>query len=115
MMRGKIHSVFITVKRWAYIKQAPIKGTVAWDDFLLNPSRPGWKKDLNIFDLGQQSPKIAKIVFKGSDQWKIRGVEKLANVRRLYQTVAIDVCLFFYETVIFSVTYFRFLFVKLKK
>ncbi len=56
--------MYITVKRWAYIKQAPIKGTVAWDDFLLNPSRPGWKKDLNIFDLGQKSTKIAKIVLK---------------------------------------------------
>ncbi len=50
---------------------------------------------------------------KGSDQWKMRGVEKLANVRRLYRTVAMDVCLFFYEVVVFSATYFRFLFVKL--
>ncbi len=54
--------------------------------------------------------------FKGSDQWKMRGVKKLASVWRLYQTVTIDVCLFFYEAVVFSVfsaTYFRFLFVKL--
>jgi hypothetical protein len=51
--------------------------------------------------------------FKGSDQWKMRGVKKLANVQRLYRTVAIDVSLFFYEAVIFSWTYFRFLFVKL--
>ncbi len=50
--------------------------------------------------------------FKGSDQWKMRGVEKLASVWRLYRTVAIDVCLFFYEAVVFSVTYFRFLFVE---
>jgi hypothetical protein len=42
----------------------------------------------------------------------MRGVEKLANVRRLYQTVAIDVCLFFYEALVFSATYLRFLFVK---
>jgi hypothetical protein len=28
-------------------------------------------------------------------------------------TVAIDVCLLFYEAVVFSATYFRFLFVKL--
>jgi hypothetical protein len=44
---------------------------------------------------------------------KMRGVEKLASVRRLYQTVAIDVCLFFYEAVVLSATYFRFRFVKL--
>jgi hypothetical protein len=43
----------------------------------------------------------------------MRGVEKLANVRRLYWTVAIDGCLFFYEAVVFSSTYFRFLFEKL--
>jgi hypothetical protein len=40
---------------------------------------------------------------------KNKGVEKLSNVRRLYRTV--DVCLFFYEAVVFSATYF--LFVKL--
>ncbi len=50
---------------------------------------------------------------KGSDQWKMRGVEKLPSVRRLYRTVVIDVCLFFYEAVVFSSTYFRFLFVML--
>jgi hypothetical protein len=44
---------------------------------------------------------------------KNEGVEKLANVQRLYRTVAIDVGLFFYEAVVFSATYFRFLFVKL--
>jgi hypothetical protein len=43
----------------------------------------------------------------------MRGVEKLASVRRLYQTVVIVVCLFFYEAVVFSATYFRILFVKL--
>ncbi len=48
-----------------------------------------------------------------SDQWKMRGVEKLANVRRLYRTLVIDVCFFFYEAVVFSATYFCFLFVKL--
>ncbi len=58
-------------------------------------------------------PVSDSIVFKGSDHWKMRGVEKLENVRRLYRTVAIDVCLFFYEPVVFSATYFRFLFVKL--
>jgi hypothetical protein len=44
---------------------------------------------------------------------KNEGVENLANVRRLYRTVAIDVCLFFFEAIVFWVTYFRFLFVKL--
>jgi hypothetical protein len=53
------------------------------------------------------------VMFKGSDQGKMRGVEKLASVLRLYGTVTIDVCLFFYEEVVFSATYFRFLFVKL--
>jgi hypothetical protein len=43
----------------------------------------------------------------------MRGVEKLASVRRLYRTVVIDVSLFFYEAVVFSATYFRILFVKL--
>jgi hypothetical protein len=43
----------------------------------------------------------------------MRGVEKLASVRRLYQIVAIDVCLFFYEAIVFSATYFSFWFVKL--
>jgi hypothetical protein len=43
----------------------------------------------------------------------MRGVEKLASVRRLYRTVAIDVCLFFYKADVFSATYFRFLFVEL--
>jgi hypothetical protein len=42
----------------------------------------------------------------------MRGVEKLASVRRLYRTVAIDVCLFFYEAIVFSETYFRFLLCK---
>ena len=44
---------------------------------------------------------------------KNEGVEKLASVRSLYRTMAIDVCLFFYEAVVFSATYFRFRFVKL--
>jgi hypothetical protein len=35
----------------------------------------------------------------------MRGVEKLASVRRLYRTVVIKVCLFFYEAVVFSATY----------
>ncbi len=50
---------------------------------------------------------IEKLVpsFKGSDLWKMRGVEKLASVQRLYRTVAIDVCLSFYEAVVFSATY----------
>jgi hypothetical protein len=43
----------------------------------------------------------------------MKGVEKLASVRRLYQPVAIDVCLSFCEAVVFSATYFRFLFVEL--
>ncbi len=55
----------------------------------------------------------AKILgFKGSDQWKMRGIGKLVSVRRWYRTVAIDVCLLFYLVVGFSETYFRFLFVK---
>ncbi len=58
-------------------------------------------------------PPFMNQIIKGSDQWKMRGVEKLASVRRLYQTVAIDVCLFFYEAVVISATYFRFRFVKL--
>ncbi len=40
--------------------------------------------------------------FKGSDQWKKRGVEKLASVRRWYQTVAIDICLLFNLVLVFS-------------
>jgi hypothetical protein len=43
----------------------------------------------------------------------MRGVEKLASVRRLYRTVVIDVFLFFYEAVVFSATYFRIMLVKL--
>jgi hypothetical protein len=43
----------------------------------------------------------------------MRGTEKLASVRRWYRTVAIDVCLLFNVVVVFSLTYFRFLFVKL--
>ncbi len=50
--------------------------------------------------------------FKCSDKWKKRGVEKLASVRRLYRTVAIYVCLLFYLVLVFSLKYFRFLFVK---
>jgi hypothetical protein len=42
----------------------------------------------------------------------MRGIEKLASVRRWYRTVAIDVCLFFNVVVVFSLTYFLFLFVK---
>ncbi len=52
-------------------------------------------------------------LLKGSDQWKMKGVEKLASVWRFYRTMVIDVCLFFYAAVFFSATYFRFLFVKL--
>jgi hypothetical protein len=42
----------------------------------------------------------------------MRGVGKLASVRRWYRTVAIDVCLLFNVVVVFALTYFRFLFVK---
>jgi hypothetical protein len=42
----------------------------------------------------------------------MRGIEKLANVRRWYRTVAIDVCLLFYLVVVFPLTYFHFQFVK---
>jgi hypothetical protein len=52
-------------------------------------------------------------MFKGSDQWKLRGVGKLASVRRWFRTVAIDVCLLFKVAVVFSSKYFHFLFVKL--
>ncbi len=50
--------------------------------------------------------------FKGSDQWKMRGVEKLVSVRRCYRTVAFDVCLHFNFVVVFSPTNFRFPFCK---
>jgi hypothetical protein len=42
----------------------------------------------------------------------MRGVRKLASVRKWYRTVAIDVCLLFNVVVVFSYTYFHFLFVK---
>jgi hypothetical protein len=41
--------------------------------------------------------------------------DKLASVRRWFRTVAIDVCLLFNVTVVFSSPYFRFLFVKPKE
>jgi hypothetical protein len=44
----------------------------------------------------------------------MRGVRSLATVRIWYRTVVIDVCLFFDGPVVFSATYFRFLFVKPK-
>ena len=44
---------------------------------------------------------------------KNEGGQELASVCRLYWTVAIDVCLFFYKADVFSATYFRFLFVEL--
>jgi hypothetical protein len=44
---------------------------------------------------------------------KNEGVGKLANVRRWFQTVAINVCLIFNVAVVFSSKYFRFLFVQL--
>jgi hypothetical protein len=43
---------------------------------------------------------------------KNEGVGKLASVRRWYQTLAINVCLLFNVVVVFSLAYFRFLFVK---
>ncbi len=51
---------------------------------------------------------------KRSYQWKMRGVGKLASVRRWFQTVAIDVCFLFNVAVVFSSKYFRFLFAKPK-
>ncbi len=48
-----------------------------------------------------------------NEKWGGGRVEKLASVRRLYRIVVIDVCLFFYEAVVFSATYFCFLFVEL--
>ncbi len=51
--------------------------------------------------------------FKGSDQWKMRGIGKLASVRKWFRTVAIHVCLIFNVPVVFSSKYFRFLFVQL--
>ncbi len=36
----------------------------------------------------------------------------MATVRIWYRTVAIDVCLYFYEAVVVSSAYFRFLFVR---
>jgi hypothetical protein len=44
---------------------------------------------------------------------KNEGVGSLATERIGHRTVVIDVCLFFYEAVVFSATYFRFLLVKL--
>jgi hypothetical protein len=41
------------------------------------------------------------------------GVKKQATVRIWFRTVVTDVCLIFNVAVIFSSTYFRFLFVKL--
>jgi hypothetical protein len=43
---------------------------------------------------------------------KKEGVEKLASVLRWYRTVAVDVCLLFNLILVFSLKYFRFLFVK---
>jgi hypothetical protein len=44
----------------------------------------------------------------------MRGVEKVASVRRWFRTVAIDVCIIFLNVaVVFSSKYFRFLFVQL--
>jgi hypothetical protein len=43
----------------------------------------------------------------------MRGVGKLASVRRWFRTVAIYVCLLFNVAVDFSLKYFRFLFVNL--
>jgi hypothetical protein len=51
--------------------------------------------------------------FQGSDQLKIRGVGKLASVRRWFRIAAIDFCLIFNVAVVCSWNYFRFLFVKL--
>jgi hypothetical protein len=41
------------------------------------------------------------------------GVKEQATVRIWFRTMAIDVCLIFSVAVVFSSTYFRFLFVKL--
>ncbi len=41
------------------------------------------------------------------------GVGKQATVKIWFRTVAIDVCLIFNVAVVFSLKYFRFLFVKL--
>ena len=46
-------------------------------------------------------------------KWKGRGVKKQATVRIWFRTMAIEVCLIFIVAVVFSSTYFRFLFVKL--
>jgi hypothetical protein len=41
---------------------------------------------------------------------KNEGVREAGKCSKVvYRTVAIDVCLFFYEAVVFSATYFRFL------
>jgi hypothetical protein len=44
---------------------------------------------------------------------KTEGVKKQATVRLWFRPGAIDVCLIFNVSVVFSSTYFRFLFVKL--
>ncbi len=45
---------------------------------------------------------------EGNEKFKNGGVGMLANVRRWFQTVAIDACLFFNFAVIFYTIYFRF-------
>ncbi len=61
---------------------------------------------------GLKLTNLGEFSLKGSDQWKMRRVWKLASVRRWFWTVAINVCLLFNVAVIFSWKYFRFLFVK---
>ncbi len=84
---------------------------VIWKDGSSNFGR----YDAIFFEELRKSPNLSNIlkdfILTGSDQWKMRGVGKLASVRRWFRTVAIDVCLLFNIAVVFSSKYFRFLLV----
>jgi hypothetical protein len=54
-----------------------------------------------------------RLTLKGSGLGKGRGIGKQATFKRWFRTGAIDVCLVFNVPVVFSSTYFPFLFVKL--
>ncbi len=69
---------------------------------------------INLSQTQTPNGSVWPCIFKGSDKWKMREVGKLASVQRWFRTVPIDVCLVFKVIVVFSSTYFRFLFVKNK-
>jgi hypothetical protein len=45
---------------------------------------------------------LKSLQLKYSGKWKTRGIGRLANVRRWFRIVAIDVCLFFNFVIVFS-------------